>query len=173
MLTELNERLTKWREERHLDRKGQQDGLMPNLLEELTEYSRATNAYERVDALCDISVFLMNAYEIDINPSDYNAILKDRDFVTLYRLEILIELISNFGWQRGLQEDEKNAYLSRLFIAIIKLMEYEGYDWLSCMDETLKEISSRTGHWDDKINKFVKDKDAKTYKADYSKGKIQ
>ena len=45
------------------------------------------------------------------------------------------------------------------------------------MLETIKEISSRTGYYDENIHKFVKDTSdeakAKWYKADYEKCKIK
>ncbi|MCZ6166047.1 hypothetical protein O6B98_08255 [Campylobacter ureolyticus] len=45
------------------------------------------------------------------------------------------------------------------------------------MLETIKEISSRTGHYDENIHKFVKNKSdeakSKWYKADYDKCKIK
>lgn len=54
-------------------------------------------------------------------------------------------------------------------------MRTYGYDPFKAMNETIKEISSRTGHFDPYINKFVKDKSPEAqalwYKADYSKAK--
>ena len=52
-------------------------------------------------------------------------------------------------------------------------MDGLGYDPCICMMETIKEISSRTGAWDENIGKWVKDTSdeakSKWYAADYSK----
>ena len=53
--------LKKFREDRHIE--NIQGNVIGNLLEELTEYSRANNVEEQIDALCDIVVFSINAIE--------------------------------------------------------------------------------------------------------------
>ena len=69
------------------------------------------------------------------------------------------------------RETDIEAFVEVCFSA----MRTYGYDPYKAMNETIKEISSRTGHFDPSINKFVKDKSpeaqAKWYKADYSKAK--
>lgn len=53
--------LKQWREERGLE--NTVGDIVSNLLEELTELSRAYNQDEAIDALCDIIVFSVNAIE--------------------------------------------------------------------------------------------------------------
>lgn len=62
---EIKERLDKWREERHLTYENQQAGFLGNVYEELSEYFRAKNDLERVDALCDIVIFCFNSFNLD------------------------------------------------------------------------------------------------------------
>lgn len=71
---------------------------------------------------------------------------------------------------------ENNGYSKKL----IKELNRQGanikeeYD--DCYDFEIKEISSRTGRYDENIHKFVKDRSPETvtkwYKADYSKCRI-
>ena len=71
--------------------------------------------------------------------------------------------------------------LNKQIYTLTKVCEKEvtemGYNFYECMLETIKEISSRTGHYDKNIHKFVKNKSdeavKKWYKADYSKCKIK
>ena len=55
--TDIVLQLEKWCNERHLDKETQRKGLVANLLEELSEFYRAKDEYEQVDALCDMIVF--------------------------------------------------------------------------------------------------------------------
>ena len=65
--------------------------------------------------------------------------------------------------------------LAALAYEAYMMIEDMGYNAYSAMGETIKEISSRTGAYDETIGKWVKDKSAaamkKWYKADYSKCK--
>ena len=58
-----NQELKRWREERDVTIDSQKLGLVSNLLEEITEVSRAQNLDGVVDGLLDYSVFLANALE--------------------------------------------------------------------------------------------------------------
>nr|DAN55963.1 MAG TPA: hypothetical protein [Caudoviricetes sp.] len=63
-----NQELKKWREERDITIDSQKRGLVSNLLEEITEVSRAQDLDGVVDGLLDYSVFLANALEgIDLD----------------------------------------------------------------------------------------------------------
>ena len=57
------------------------------------------------------------------------------------------------------------------------LCEYYGFNFQIAMDETIKEISSRTGAYDESAKKWIKDTSdeamAKWYKADYEKARIE
>ena len=178
----LQELLWKWREERHLTFQDQIDGLVGNLCEEMAEYYRATNDDEKIDALCDIYVFCMNSLDSDLKVTrdDFNK----TDFPRIYALNdckmvLLSEIKDNLD-ELKLEDIDVN-YFNLYLYAMMKNIEKEtiklGYDFYECMLETIKEISSRTGHYDENIHKFVKDKSEeavkKWYKADYEKCRIE
>ena len=74
----FKEELAKWREERSITLESQLPGLTSNLLEEVTELSRATELVDVIDAMLDYNVFLANAIEgIDIDPVLDPEILKE------------------------------------------------------------------------------------------------
>lgn len=83
---------------------------------------------------------------------------------------VLERLIKTF-YLAIVRDTDIEAFVEVCFSA----MRSYGYDPFKAMDETIKEISSRTGHFDDTINKFVKDKSpeamSRWYKADYSKAR--
>lgn len=156
-------KLKQWCDERHLSVESQQKNLAGNVLEELSELARASNNNEKIDALCDICVFAINAYDKELNFYKqfpiYNSCLEIHSFTE--------SIITH------LRYNSIPTIISMCFYNIERL----GYDPYECMDETIKEISSRVGHYDDKIGKFVKDesKEAKSkwYKANYLKCKIK
>lgn len=143
---EITDKLAKWREERHLSLESQEANLIGNVLEEIVEFTRAKDGNERIDALCDMLVFIINAtgiktierYKLRYTPSEiYDEVL------------FLIEIAS-------LLKAESGVYRINIIKNIIQLIKEYGYNPYLCMLETIKEISSRTGKWDDDIKKFVK-----------------
>ena len=150
-----------WREERHLSIESQVAGFKGNFFEEIAEFYRASNDYERVDALCDMLVFLINA-------SNSINVLTDKEFELIpiawkdgdkykdceHHLQNAIVLLIKCG--AGCDDRLPASYL---LSAIITL----GYDPKKCLGETIKEICSRTGKYDEKVKKFIKDKGFYTY----------
>ena len=171
----LQELLWKWREERHLSIKSQRNGLMGNLCEEMSEYYRATNESEKIDALCDIYVFCANSLKmsVDIIINIMNNVVPINPFNT-YIFEMLHKLTYSFDYS---DEFKINTTLYSIMRSVVYKTNELGYDFYKCMQETIKEISSRTGYYDENIHKFVKDKSeeakAKWHKADYEKCKIK
>ena len=57
----------------------------------------------------------------------------------------------------------------------ITMIDKAGYDTFKALGETFREIESRTGKYDERIGKWVKDTSeqakAKWYKADYTKAR--
>ena len=157
-LKDIETRLSIWRGERHLTIEGQKQGLVSNILEELTEYSRSQNDLERIDSLCDIMVFTINSF----------------DYIELYKGFTVSEMQS-IPEARALAISVLEDIINRPYYVIYvccQAIRVMGYNPYHCMLETLKEISSRTGHYDETIGKFVKDTSdeakSKWYKADYS-----
>lgn len=142
------ERVRAWNKEREITEFGQRKNLVANLLEELTEFKRAKDENEKIDALCDIAVFSLGLTPVDIDYMDFSELLPTRtskDFA---------EMIGTF---------DKTDCLA-IVIDIVKLAYKEickrGYNPILAMDETLKEIESRTGAYCLAKGKFVKDKGA-------------
>lgn len=164
---DIRESLRVWREERHIEVVDQYPGFLGNVTEEMTELLRAQTEEEKVDALCDIMIFSLNVignnfpithvcYKLGKLSLTYGTY--DDHILLLYRI---------LGYQDGVVEKA-----SGLLYACRDLLTYLGYDYQACLEETIKEISSRTGRWDTSISKFVKDTSeeakAKWYKANYS-----
>lgn len=161
-LTEIYELLQSWKAERRLSVESQHAGLLGNLCEELAEYFRAQNDNERVDALCDIIVFAINA--MSERPVKWHppVLLHSSSHDIIFGVGGLAIFI---------EDNELVALATRAYLLIGR----RGYDPYRCMLETIKEISSRTGKYDESIGKWVKDKSpeavAKWYKADYERCK--
>ena len=191
-LEQIYKELQAWREERKITAESQKTGYLVNVMEELGELAGALRDYEKfsatkqdaakkqkaehdiIDALCDISVFTINAgadiptpvkrTEIEWKKSSLNA-----DYI----LKQLVEKCAEFSYFEWVDVLAFNIIL----INCAYLCEYYGFNFQIAMDETIKEISSRTGAYDEKAKKWVKDSSneaqAKWYKADYEKARIK
>lgn len=144
---DIKNKLAKWREDRHLDMSKQRIGYLGNVYEEISEYYRAKDEYEKIDAIMDIAVFTLNAFDIDY---DFNI---NSDLKEMVMIDEVIETIN--------QNDIICIEYDYKLIREIEVLAFDyGFSFYHCMIETINEISSRTGHYDNKINKFIKDKGA-------------
>ena len=192
-LTEIYKGLAEWRAERGITAESQKAGYIVNVMEELGELATALREYERfskpsypypknkkyaehgiIDAICDIAVFTINAWadipcelkrtEIELRKSSLDA-----DYILKQMLEKCARF-SYFEW------GEASAF-NIILINCAYLCEHYGFNFQIAMDETIKEISSRTGAYDENAKKWVKDESdeakAKWYKADYEKARIE
>ena len=149
-------KLEQWSIERKLDMDKQRSGIIGNLLEEITEFSRANNEIEKIDALSDILVFLINVMDKkDIDK--YNTCTINIPYVN--PLCSLLHLINKYIIF--------HISIMEMIKSVITIIEQHKYNAYLCLIETIKEISSRTGSWDDNIKKFIKDKGL--YKEDIEK----
>ena len=167
--------LRMWRMERKLYTTDQQYHLVSNVLEELTELARANSDDERIDALCDIAVFYLNSLENKITEltdcykldGDLSNRLKNPRAIGFFTEELLSLIIYT--------EVYTKPY--RVIDFLEQCAKGLGYDFYKCLMETIKELQSRTGHYDESIGKFVKDTSdeakAKWYKADYDTCKLE
>ena len=192
-LNEIYAQLKAWRKERGITAESQKAGYLVNVMEELGELAQALRDYEKfsatdwpyptdiqeaeheiIDALCDISIFTINA-GADI-PCEFKRTeieLKKSSLDADYILKQMVErcaFISYFEWREA---KSFNIILANCAY----LCEHYGYNFEIAMLETIKEISSRTGAYDEKAKKWVKDESdeakAKWYKADYEKARIE
>lgn len=190
----FKEELAKWREERSITLESQLPGLTSNLLEEVTELSRATELVDIIDAMLDYNVFLANAIEgIDIDPILDPEILKEieekhkklsvmtNEDLALYKKSLISLLLEGIRASIAItmpnikQEhiDSFTEYLNGIIINIKSSITLLNYDYAKCLEEVMKAIHTRKGHWDSTICKFVKDKvQPDRYEPDYTNCKL-
>lgn len=191
---DFKEELTRWREERSITLESQLPGLTSNLLEEVTELSRATELVDVIDAMLDYNVFLANAIEgIDIDPVLDPEIVKEieekhkklsvmtNEDLALYKKSLISLLLEGIRASIAItmpnikQEhiDSFTEYLNGIIINIKSSITLLNYDYAKCLEEVMKAIHTRKGHWDSTICKFVKDKvQPDRYEPDYTNCKI-
>lgn len=202
-LTEIYKGLDEWRNERKLTAESQRQGYIRNVMEELGELAAGLRNYdswskcddlrfcqihkemaerEIIDALCDIAILTINA------GTDIPCAKKDLETHTgqlKASFAMLIEACAIFA--------QDKEYSTVDYIAEIKAFEYHiffndilhicaclaydyGYNFELAMLETIKEISSRTGSYNEVTKKWEKDLSneakAKWYSANYDLAKI-
>ena len=192
-LNEIYAQLKAWMHERGITAESQKAGYLVNVMEELGELATALREYERfskpsypypknkkyaeheiIDALCDISVFTINAWadmpcEFKRTEIEFKKSSLDADYI----LKQMVEKCARFSY---FEWGEASAF-NIILINCAYLCEHYGFNFQIAMDETIKEISSRTGAYDENAKKWVKDESdkakAKWYKADYEKARIE
>lgn len=175
-MTEIIKRLELWRKERQLDKSQgfifDLDKQVSFLTEEITEYLRAKDDFERIDALCDLTVFSLNA--INGIDNDYDDI-----FSTTYCMQKKNYHISNIIDRIPYMfKSKQNGKYS--FVDIIEMCKYMienlGFNYDLCINETLLEIESRKGAFNIETGKWEKFKDEESiklwYKANYGVCKL-
>ena len=190
--------LKAWRHERGITAENQKAGYLVNVMEELGELATALREYERfskpsypypknkkyaehgiIDALCDICVFTINA-GADI-PCRLKPLIIEtkREFSVASIFVAIADFIrtdvNNSPFVNG---SPFNYYdFARILRCCASVCEQYGFNFQIAMDETIKEISSRTGSYDKASKKWVKDESdeakAKWYQADYEKARIE
>lgn len=192
-LNEIYAQLKAWRHERGITAESQKDGYIVNVMEELGELATALREYERfskpsypypknkkyaehgiIDALCDIAVLTINA-GADVNCNEKIEIINTSQTTRCNSsLGFLLSECGNFDYYGNL-----SCYVcfNQILLSCAKLCEQYGFNFEIAMLETIKEISSRTGSYDEKAKKWVKDESdeakAKWYQADYEKARIE
>lgn len=154
-LVSIHEKLKIWKDERGLTYEMQLAGLPANLLEECVEYLRAENEHEKIDALCDMLVFLLNSYDAEVDEGMvYELPINDNiNSLLITNAAVLIsEYFSSSVDCKEFKYRFKN--MINLIICVINKLGFKPYD---AMLETIKEISSRTGKYDESKKKFIKE----------------
>ena len=192
-LNEIYAQLKAWRNERGITAESQKEGYIVNVMEEFGELATALREYERfskpsypypknkkyaehgiIDALCDISVFTINV-GADINCNEkLESINTTQTTLCNSSLSFLLSECGNFDFYGKLSS---YVCFNQILLSCAKLCEQYGFNFEIAMLETIKEISSRTGAYDEKAKKWVKDESdearAKWHKADYEKARIE
>ena len=191
-LEQIYAKLKAWRHERGITAESQKQGYIVNVMEELGELATALREYERfskpsypypknkkyaehgiIDAICDISVFTINA-GADIPYAITPFIIETkREFSVVDIFVAIADFIraDNNG-------DPFNYYDFALILKYCaSVCEQYGFNFEVAMLETIKEISSRTGAYDENAKKWVKDTsdEAKSrwYQANYELARIK
>lgn len=139
-------------------------------------YKKVTLAdaeYQIIDALCDIAVFTINT-GVDIHHTHKNNIIDTSKvgFDNTNDLFALLKACGEFacypnGW----------VTFNDILDFCASSCEYYGFNFEIAMLETIKEIASRTGSYDEKAKKWVKDSSdeakAKWYSANYELARIK
>lgn len=160
-LKEIKQRLDKWREQRHLSYESQQKGFIPNILDELREYYLAKDDDERVAELCDIVIYCLNVNEL----KEFSL---NKQPISLTYLISNLGLIINkhyAGLKLDFERELTKSCINGLIDISIHLIKQIGYNPYECLKEKVKEIESRTGHYDESLGKFIKDIGAYSLKA--------
>ena len=191
-LTEIYKGLKAWRHERGITAESQKTGYLVNVMEELGELATALRDYEKfsvtgqdaakkqkaeheiIDALCDIAIFTINA-GTDVNCNEKIEIINTSQTTRCNSsLSFLLSECGNFDYYGKLSS---YVCFNQILLSCAKLCENYGFNFEIAMLETIKEISSRTGTYDEKAKKWVKDSSdearAKWYQADYEKARIK
>ena len=174
-----------WRAEHKITAESQINGYLINVMEKFGELSQALRGLEFenthkgaehkiIDALCYISVLTINAgtdipCEVKRTEIEFKKSSLDADYILKQMVEKCARL-SYFDW------GEASAF-NIILINCAYLCEHYGFNFQIAMDETIKEISSRTGSYDENAKKWVKDESdeakAKWYKADYELARLK
>ena len=190
-LTEIYKGLDEWRAEHKITVENQKKDYLIKVMEEFGELASALRDYEKfsateqdtakkqkaeyeiIDALCDISVFTINV-GADINCNEKIEIINTSQTTRCNSsLSFLLSECGNFVYY-----GKFSSYVcfNQILLSCAKLCEQYGFDFQIAMDETIKEISSRTGAYDENAKKWVKDESdeakAKWYKANYELARI-
>ena len=192
-LTEIYKGLAEWRAERGITAESQKAGYLVNVMEELGELATALREYERfskpsypyqknkkyaehgiIDAICDIAVFTINAWaDIPCELKRTEIELRKSSLDADYILKQMVEKCARFSY---FEWGEASAF-NIILINCAYLCEHYGFNFQIAMDETIKEISSRTGAYDENAKKWVKDESdearAKWYQANYELARIK
>lgn len=166
-MKELAKKLTQWMDERSLDINGQRKGFVSNIQEEMVEYFSAKDDNQRIDALCDIAVFCINAMKKYQKES-----IKEPESVANVIPSATLGKQLDYITQNKFSKDSLESMIDICYTLATEM----GYDFKIAMNETIKEISSRTGAFDESLNKWIKDTSkearAKWYQANYDLARL-
>ncbi|EAK0311101.1 hypothetical protein KBI89_01670 [Campylobacter coli] len=163
---EVKERLAKWRKERHLTYENQREEFLGNVFEKISKYFRAKDDCEIVNALCDMAAFCFNVN--DVKFSNYECYMKS-DKVDFKFFDIVSQINYIVIYKADFERDPVKVILDTLIALLHKKCESLKFNFYKCMLETIKEIESRTGYYDEGLNKFTKDKGVYNTKEAYDK----
>lgn len=206
-LTKIYAGLEAWRDERRITAESQKDGYIVNVMEEFGELAAALRDYEKytnflagttspfgdgrhydikkaehaiIDALCDIGVLTINAaahIPCEIKPL-FIELKSEKTYLDAslsadYILKQLVEKCAEFSYF----EWEEARRFKIILANCAYLCQHYGYNFELSMLETIKELNSRTGAYDEASKKWIKDTSpearAKWHTANYELARIK
>ena len=192
-LTEVHKRLEAIRTERKITVENQKKDYIVNVMEKFGELASAIKDYDKfsqpdwsyptdiqeaeyeiVKAICDIAVLTLNVgaevfFSKRVPLIDTSTVSQD-----VNSLSLLISDCADFECY-----EDYNSYIHfyNILMDCAKLCERYGFNFQLAMEETIKEISSHTGFYDEDTKKWERDDDweAQTtwYHADYELARIE
>lgn len=166
--------LREWRAESSIPAESQVAGYPRNIMEELGELGDAiktNNTNEILDAIGDICIFSINAYED-------HPLTKPVDADFTYSVTGIKYTYADLLRAVGIFSVEFKKYSFVQILEISHSICYNlGYDFKKVLLEVAKVVTSRRGKFNPKLNKFEKFTDienkSKWYTADFNKAKFE
>lgn len=149
------ETLKLWRDKNKIPYDEQTDSrrFIGNLSEEVAEITRSTNLDDKVGEISDIMVFCLNIVRDGniVNMIDITNLVeddRDPDYSEIYYVYQILRLMGS----------TLNIRVKSFAIAYVcsRYIEFLGYDHKGVLDETIKKVLSRPGHWNREKGKFIK-----------------
>lgn len=143
---DIETKLAKWREDRGLKVEDQKLNFKKNYTEELLEFFQAKlkgDELEMIDAICDMVVVAINA---GFSLSSFWV-----QGMSRVENEVMLLAYDPAEYKIGIQP-------------LCNLLRFYDYEPYKCLLETIKELESRTGYWNEQKGKWIKDLGAYTLK---------
>ena len=192
-LTEVHKSLEVLRAERGLTVDSQKKDYIVNVMEKFGELASAVKDYERfsqpdypyptdiqeaeleiVKAICDIAVLTLNIgaevfFSKRIPLIDTSTVSQSVNWLSL--------LMSDCADFECYEDYNSYVHFYNILMDCAKLCEQYGFNFQLAMEETVKEISSYTGSYDEDTKKWKRDyswkAQTKWYRADYKLARIE
>ncbi|MEE3693862.1 hypothetical protein V2I21_01750 [Campylobacter sp. CLAX-22107-21] len=149
--------LKEWRNSRGLTIEMKREGYWCSIQEKLLEAESSTTNLELVETICDMAVLTLNCID-NYNLECLIYPVKDNSGYDFYEDVTFI-----------LETDFEKAEIMTFISHLNHYTNAMGYDFIECLKETIKEISSRKVEHDLNTKKWVINITGNEYKADYTK----
>ena len=192
-LTEAHKRLEAIRTERKIKTENQKKDYIVNVMEKFGELASAIKDYDKflqpdypyptdireaeceiVKAICDIAILTLNVgaevfFSKRVPLIDTSTISQDVNSLSL--------LISDCADFECYEDYNSYVHFYNILMDCAKLCERYGFNFQLAIEETMKEISSHTGSYDEITKKWERDDDWEDqttwYHADYELARIE
>ena len=192
-LTEVHKRLEAIRTERRMTTESQKKDYIVNVMEKFGELASAIKDYDKfsqpdypypsdiqeaeqeiVKAICDIAVLTLNVgaevfFSKRVPLLDTSTVSQNVNWLSL--------LISDCADFECYEDYNSYVHFYNILMVCAELCEQYGFNFQLAMEETVKEISSYTGSYDEDTKKWERDdsREAQTtwYHADYKLARIE